>query len=348
MLKRRHIVSGKGRKTAFGVGFGLCISASFVLATPAFAQTSDVENTNADQPVAVGARPAPNIEDSLPNDLQPEKLSGPQSLEINPDSAKRLRAARRNSWDPATLTHGAGLSAASAQISHPKPVQVTEILPSDMLTAEDLLGIGDIALPQIDTISAAPPRGDGVINLSSSLQGALFDLPTTDNVNSSVFKLDLGGRLCLGTSDECSANETRRIDVGYAKNITRGKFGGLNLQLTPRAGLRFDEESQSAVVGALVRIGDNLREGSEMKSNTWYFFAGADAEAVTYTPNSARRLTSGEFHLQDRIIVGDAQAGLGYRLGEADLALTYFKRQARAENYSYNEDAAALSITWKR
>ena len=178
-------------------------------------------------------------------------------------------------------------------------------------------------MPVVDSISAAPSRGDGVVNLSSSLRGALFDLPTADNVNASVFKLNLGERLCLGTADECRANETPSIDVGYAKNITHGKFDGLNLQLTPRAGIRFDDESKSALVGALVRIGDNLREGSEMKSNTWYFFAGADAEAVTYTPNSARRLTSGEFHLQNRIIVGDAQAGLGYKLGEADLALTY-------------------------
>ncbi len=346
MLKRRYIARRKGRKATFGVGFGLCLSVCLTLSAPAFSQTLDIDNTDADQPVAVGAPSTPNVEDSLPNDLQPEKLSGLKVRETSPDSVKRLKAARRNSWDAATLTHSANLSAASAQRTiRPTVTVVEDILPADMLTAEDLLGVGEINLPQI---AAAPPRGDGVINLSSALQGALFDLPVSENVNSSVFKLDLGGRLCLGTADECGANETRRINVGYSKNITHGKFDGLNLQLTPRAGLRFDEESQSAVVGALVRIGDNLREGSEMKSNTWYFFAGADAEAITYTPNSARRLTSGEFHLQDRIIVGDAQAGLGYRLGEADLALTYFKRRARAENYSYNEDAAALSITWKR
>ena len=60
------------------------------------------------------------------------------------------------------------------------------------------------------------------------------------------------------------------------------------------------------------------------------------------------RLTSGQFHLQDRIIVGDAQAGLGYRIGNADLSLSYLRREASGEDFSFNEDAAALSFTWKR
>ncbi len=348
MVKRRHISAFLRQNTARRVGFVVCLSVISAVSMTANAQTAA---ENPDKPLASASASVPVVQDALPLDLQPEKLSAPRAQEINPASAKRLRAASRNRWDPATLTQSTGLSAASFWTS-PQPTASVEtkapLMPADILTAEELLNVGEIALPQIDPGLASPPREDGVINLGSPLRGALFDLPTTDNVNASVFKLDLGERLCFGTAEECKANETRHIDVGYAKNITHGKQGGLNLQLTPRAGIRFDDESQSALVGALVRIGDNLREGSEMKSNTWYFFAGADAEAVTYTPNSARRLTSGEFHLQNRIIVGDAQAGLGYRLGEADLALTYFKRQASAENYSYNEDAAALSITWKR
>lgn len=323
-----------------------CLSTILTLANPAFAQTTETVSDNTNTPLAA-TPPAPTDSGVLPEDLGPEKLSAPRTSTIPPLPKDR------NRWDPATLTQSTGLSAASsrqAQNTIPEadanPVG-PGVLNGDLLSAEDLLHVGEVALPSIETALASPPREDGVINLSSSLRGALFDLPT-DNINASVFKLDMGDRLCLGTAEECAANSYETIEVGYAKNITHGKQDGLNLQLTPRAGLRFDDESQSALVGALLRVGDNLREGSEMKSNTWYFFAGADAEAVTYTPTGVRRLTSGEFHLQDRIIVGDAQAGLGYRLGTADLALTYYKRQARAENYSYDEDAAALSVTWKR
>jgi len=344
--------SDRNRK-ARRMALTLASSIAMVTAIPAFAQSDETVQPNADQPVAAGDAALVTDSGTLPDDLQPEKLAEPRLSTINPEKAKQIRAASRNRWDPSTLTQTTGLSAASIE-QRPSPKKSAErksveagVLGGDLMSAEDLLNVGEIELPEIDAGRADPPREDGVINLGSSLRGALFDLPS-DNINASVFELDLGDRLCLGTAEECAANDTTKIDVGYAKNITHGKFDGLNLQLTPRAGLRFDDESKSALVGALVRIGDNLREGSEMKSNTWYFFAGADAEAVTYTPTGVRRLTSGEFHLQDRIIVGDAQAGLGYRIGSADLALTYYKRQAKAENYSYDEDAAALSLTWKR
>lgn len=290
----------------------------------------------------------------LPEDMQPEQLTVPGVQYVSPKLARQERAANRNNWGAATLTQSTGLSVMNSQDSPGEDISVDTdpvghgVLGTDLMSAEDLLNVGRIEIPEFEAATAVPQRKDGVISLSSSLRGALFDLPGDKNVNASVFKLDLGDRLCLGTADECEANEIRKIDIGYAKNITHGKFDGLNLQLTPRAGVRFDEDSKSIMVGALVRIGDNLREGAEMKSNTWYLFAGAEAEAMTFTPTGVRRLTSGEFHLQDRIIIGDAQAGLGYRLGDADLALTYYKRKANAENYSYNENAAALSLTWKR
>ncbi len=174
----------------------------------------------------------------------------------------------------------------------------------------------------------------------------ILDLPA-ESVGSTLFKLDLADTNCLTGGEGClSRSET--LDLGYAKAFTSRSQKGLDLSLTPRAALRFNDESSSAVVGAVVEIGEDLRKGANFDSNTWYFFAGADAEALTYSPNSVGRLTSGQFHLQDRIIVGDAQAGLGYRIGDADVSLSYLRREATAEDFSFKEDAAALSFTWKR
>ena len=166
-------------------------------------------------------------------------------------------------------------------------------------------------------------------------------------MGSTLFKLDLSDTNCLTGGQGC-ASRSERLDLGYSKAFTSRSQKGLDLSLTPRAVLRFNDESSSAVVGAVVEIGEDLRKGSEFDNNTWYFFAGADAEALTYSPNSVGRLTSGQFHLQDRIIVGDAQAGLGYRIGDADVSLSYLRREATAEDFSFKEDAAALSFTWKR
>jgi len=358
MLEQRYICIPRGlslrgntpvRGAVLKTALLICAGLSLFATSSAYAQSQD-DDAQIEQPIIATTTPETSDAVILPRDLQPEVLKVPTARTINLKDIKRRKSSRSNRWDAYTLTQPTGLSAASTRPAQPiaNPRMQADVMSTDLLSTEDLLTIGETPIINIGKPLEGTSRSEGVINLSSSLRGALFDMPSIDNVNSSVFKLDLGGQPCLGTAVECRANETRRIDFGYAKNITAGKKKGFNLQLTPHGGLRIDDDSQSALVGALVRVGDNLRDEPGEKSNAWYLFAGADAEALSYAPNSMRSLTSGDFHLQDRIVIGDAQAGVGYRIGDADLALTYYKRQAKAENYSFDEDAAALSITWKR
>lgn len=178
-----------------------------------------------------------------------------------------------------------------------------------------------------------------------------FDMPSidlpVDSIGSTLFKLDLSDQNCFSGLSRCEVR-TDSPRLGISKYIAARQGDGIDLVLRPRASFRFDDNSSSTMVGAVVEIGEDLRRNSDYKTNTWYLFAGADAEALTYAPDGIRRLSSGQLHLQDRIIVGDAQAGLGYRIGDADVSLSYLRREATAEGISYNEDAAALSFTWKR
>lgn len=225
-----------------------------------------------------------------------------------------------------------------------------------------IMAAAPAALAQSDAESQKPgaaitlntqPNSSSFVGLSPSLSGAMIELPA-DAVGSRLFNLDLTNQDCLSGSSTCVRRD-ETIGLQYSKPFKGISVKGVDLQLTPKAAVNFDDETSSAVVGALVKIGDDLREGSDLKANTWYFFAGADAEAVTYSPNSVRRLTSGNFHLQDRIIVGDAQAGIGYRIGDADLSLGYFRREISSfssndpmDDFSKTENAAALSFTWRR
>ena len=235
----------------------------------------------------------------------------------------------------------------------PKAIKKRSLMAVFVLSAT-LLSVSTSAFAQDketqETQSKTLTPSDGLnLNLGNGSMGGsstLLDLPA-ESVGSTLFKLDLADTGCLTGGEGClSRSET--LDLGYAKAFKSRSQTGLDLTLTPRAALRFNDESSSAVVGAVVEIGEDLRKGSDLDNNTWYFFAGADAEALTYSPNSVGRLTSGQFHLQDRIIVGDAQAGLGYRIGDADVSLSYLRREATAEDFSFKEDAAALSFTWKR
>jgi len=186
------------------------------------------------------------------------------------------------------------------------------------------------------------PGEQGLITQS----GSQLELPV-EAVGSSMFKLDLSSPSCASGTEGCLRRDDS-VKLGVSDTFRRRSEKGLDLSLTPRASMQFDDDVNSTAVGALIEIGKDLREGSDFKSNTWYFFAGADAEALTFSPNSVGRITTGEFHLQDRILVGDAQAGLGYRIGDADVSLTYKRREATTEEFKFKEDAAALSFTWKR
>ena len=317
----------------------------------AFGQTKTQDDPVSNPPLHTSVQ----AETVKAGDIKPETLTTRATV-ITPHKKTKTKV-RRNSWDTQTLTRPVALSAIQPNVSvDDLPERTLSGIakiggvkqPISVYSTEDLLANDKDIAPRFGIAIEKKPKPDAVSNLNSTLRGALFDLPTIGSAEQSVFKLDLTGQLCLGTVAECKRNETRRIDLGFATDLTAGKRGGFNLQLTPRGHLQVGDDGKSALVGALVRIGDDLRKGSEINSNTWYFFAGADAEALTFTPNSVRRLTSGDFHLQDRIIVGDAQAGVGYRLGDADLALSYMRRQTNAESYSYDSDAAALSITWRR
>lgn len=193
-------------------------------------------------------------------------------------------------------------------------------------------------------------------------EGLNFNLPVTSNfetqtglqlelpieaIGSTMFKLDLTSPGCVNGSDTCVSRDDS-VKLGLSDTFRRRSEKGLDLSLTPRASMRFNDELSSTAVGAMIEIGEDLRDGSEFKSNTWYVFAGADAEALTYSPHSVGQVTAGEFHLRDRVIVGDAQAGLGYRIGDADVSLSYKRREASTDETTYKEDAAALSFTWKR
>ncbi len=176
-------------------------------------------------------------------------------------------------------------------------------------------------------------------------------------LGSQIFDLDLRDVNCISGDETCLSRD-ESLDMLYSKSLTTSILDkrGIDIELTPRASVSFNDGSSSAVVGALVKIGDDLKAGDAIKSNTWYVFAGADAEALTYAPNDMNRVTVGDFNLQERVIVGDAQAGVGYRLNDStDISLGYFRREVTSfggetelQSSSFSEDAAAISFTWRR
>lgn len=191
------------------------------------------------------------------------------------------------------------------------------------------------------------------LSFSPALDQALVPLPPQILSGTDITR-DFSAVNCLAGQELCSS-QFDNVALNLSKPINANGIGGIDLQLIPRAALNFGDEHSSALVGAVVKIGEDLRELDVNDTSRWYLFAGADAEALTYSSNNPSRLTRGQFNLQDKIIVGDAQAGFGYKIGDADISLAYIRRDVNSYGrdlgdsaISYTEDAAALSLTWRR
>ncbi len=253
---------------------------------------------------------------------------------------KRLHIQKRKGLKPILLT---SLLAAAASVSLCAPAMAQNSESAKLGSDGFRL---NVETPYTDNRS--------LLGLNTSDIESTIELPI-ESVGSQLFNLDVSNSSCITGERTCLTHD-ERLDMRYSKSLTASIDSFLDIELTPRASMRFNDDSSSALVGALVRIGDDLKDGEELKSNTWYMFAGADAEAVSYSPDSLSSLTRGNVHLQDRIIVGDAQAGVGYRIGEStDISLGYFRREVTSfgrendmDNISFSEDAAAISFTWRR
>ncbi len=191
------------------------------------------------------------------------------------------------------------------------------------------------------------------LSLSSTLDQALVPLPPQILSGADITR-DFNAVRCLAGQALCGP-QTDNVALNLTKAINADRPGGIDLQLIPRAALNFGDEHSSALVGAVVKIGQDLRDLDPNDKTSWYLFAGADAEALTYSSNGNSQVTRGQFNLQDKIIVGDAQAGFGYKIGDADISLAYIRRDVSSygrgvgeSSVSYTEDAAAISLTWRR
>jgi hypothetical protein len=94
---------------------------------------------------------------------------------------------------------------------------------------------------------------------------------------------------------------------------------GLDLSFTPRAQIQRNQAGGNvARTGAEVRLGTNLvdrdQRGTRAPQPSWYFFVGADNEALVW--NVADKQALDGLTLRDQATVGDLQAGIAISTGK--------------------------------
>lgn len=151
-------------------------------------------------------------------------------------------------------------------------------------------------------------------------------------------------------------SDHRRIDAGYTLYANSEDTGlGLDISVRPRVTFDRTENFSSTRAGAEVRIGQDLDlRGKPKKNSNWYLFAGADGEAVVWDVQRAGTtgIADGLVTLQDRVTVGDVQAGVAWESPAGQMSISYIEREYEYRNGAISrtgdEDFVALTLTWRR
>ena len=129
---------------------------------------------------------------------------------------------------------------------------------------------------------------------------------------------------------------------------------GFDLGVAPRLAYSEEGELKRRSFGGEVRIGQNFDKRGQEAPNSWYVFAGADGEALTYEPGEeGLSLSSGNVALRDQVTVGDMQAGVSVQRGPGQLSLSYIRREVSyhergLKGVTENEDFAGVSFTLRK
>lgn len=134
---------------------------------------------------------------------------------------------------------------------------------------------------------------------------------------------------------------------------------GIDVAFAQRGGVGFDEQGDinRASRSSELRLGRGLRNLPRDRPSampSWYFFAAAEDEALVWRPGASNAFGDAgpSFALQDRVEIGDRQAGITYERNGLQASLAYVEREVSVRNGSHtmrqDENFAGITLTMRR
>jgi hypothetical protein len=166
-----------------------------------------------------------------------------------------------------------------------------------------------------------------------------------------------GGRFSAFVPAETSIGE-RGNSRGYELRFTAPGMSGLDVSFAQSGGVGFNDqgdiERQSRTSELRLGRGVDIARNQPSAEPTWYFFAASEDEALTWRPG-ARSGFGGSggpsFALQDRVEVGDMQAGITYERYGIQASLAYVEREftvvSGVQSFTQDDSFAGLTITMR-
>jgi hypothetical protein len=135
------------------------------------------------------------------------------------------------------------------------------------------------------------------------------------------------------------------------KPLSLGNFesthGDFNVSFAPQGSMVATNFGERKSAGAQIRFGPSEKQALR-EENTWYLFAGADGQAISWDMGRTPFDVAEFVKLKDKVTIGDFQAGFAYRMGPTQMSFGYTRRSYKLEDLKDTEHFAAFTIGWKR
>jgi hypothetical protein len=127
---------------------------------------------------------------------------------------------------------------------------------------------------------------------------------------------------------------------------------GFDVGIAQRASLSAGDSGEAVARGAELRVGRRLKglvadfEQPTWDRPAWYLFAASDGQALTWTPASGNGAR--DIRLQDRVTIGDLQAGLTIQASGLQASLTYLEREVSNAQRTDKQSFTGIALTMRR
>lgn len=184
----------------------------------------------------------------------------------------------------------------------------------------------------------------------------------TQDLRGERFRLEMGEAEAARFNSFASLTRESRSaeDARYEVALVARAGAGFDVSVRQRAGVGFGPSGEIARESRAseLRLGRGLRglrDDAPQDRPNWYFFAASEDEALIWRPGQQRDAFGGSspgFALQDRVEIGDLQAGITYEFRGIQASLAYVEREINvrsgAQNFSQDERFAGFTLTMRR
>ncbi len=212
------------------------------------------------------------------------------------------------------------------------------------------------------SLAANIATAEDAVGPTASLVGADgVDFSDPNDAFADRFQISFGeGSPARFTGLTSGQERSRNVDGDrrYELELVARAPSGFDVAFAQRGGVGFNDQGdiERESRASELRLGRGLRDMPRNQPSaqpTWYIFAASEDEALIWRPGARNEFGSsgGGFALQDRVEIGDIQAGITYEANGWQASLAYVEREISVRSggrtVSADQDFTGFTLTMR-